>query len=141
MGTSRGIEFLGEQVTIRTLVNPQHFRDARALIANGMLGGEEALAGFGKAPGLVGVRFAFPPDEESAAAHSVRIESYAQDSRSLFLETQGSYGREWLANGPASAAENVLETYQFLIQRSLRFVAAYDRPAAPEDGNQGSQGN
>ncbi|MCA8980224.1 MAG: hypothetical protein H6831_08610 [Planctomycetes bacterium] len=129
VGTRRGIEFLGQQVTIRTLVNPQHFRDARALLALGMLGGEDSVACFGKQPGLIGVRFAFPPDDESSAAHSVRIESYAQDSRSLFLETQGSYGRELLLEGPASAAENVLETYRFLIERSLRFVANFDRSA------------
>ena len=130
-----GVEFLGQQVTLRSLVNPQSFKDARAFLAQGMLGGETALTAFGKPPGLIGVRFAFPPDEESRAAHSVRIESYAQDSRSLFLETQSSYGRELLAEGAASTAENVMETYQFLIQRSLRFVASYDRPAAAEDGN------
>lgn len=135
VGTQRGIEFLGQQVTIRSLVNPQHYRDARALLALGMLGGEEAVGCFGKPPGLIGVRFAFPPDEESSAAHSVRIESYAQDSRSLFLETQGSYGRELLQAGSSATEENVLETYRFLIERSLRFVANFDRSAATGGGN------
>jgi len=135
VGTQRGIEFIGQQVTIRTLVNPQHYKDARTLLALGMLGGEEAVSCFGKPPGLLGVRFAFPPDEESTAAHSVRIESYAQDSRSLFLETQGSFGRDLLQEGPESTAQNVIETYRFLIERSLRFVANFDRPAATGGGN------
>lgn len=137
VGSQRGIEFLGQQVTIRTLVNPLHYRDARTLLSTGMLGGDEAVSCFGKPPGLLGVRFAFPPDEESQAAHSVRIESYAQDSRSLFLETQGSFGREFLEAGSGATAENVLETYRFLIERSLRFVANFDRPAATDGGNSG----
>jgi hypothetical protein len=135
VGGRRGIEFLGQQVTIRTLVNPQHYKDARTLLAIGMLGGEDALRCFGKPAGLLGVRFAFPPDEESTAAHAVRIESYAQDSRSLFLETQGSYGRELLQSGSGATAENVLETYRFLIERSLRYVANFDRPAVSDEGN------
>jgi len=135
VGTQNGIQFLGQQVTIRTLVNPQHIKDARAFIARGMLQAEQALSAFRRPPGLLGIRLAFPPDEESPAAHSVRIESYAQDSRSLFLEIQGSYGKELLSDGPNSTAANIQDTYHFLIQRALRFVADFDRPATPEGGN------
>lgn len=136
VGEERDIEPLGAQVTIRSLVNPQHFRDARELLAGALQGGETSLSAFGAPAGLIGVRFAFPPGEGGAAAHSVRIESYAQDARSLFVETQGSYGRERLDEGAAAVETAVLDTYRFLLERALRFVAVHDRPRGEEDGNQ-----
>ncbi len=137
VGAERDLEVLGQQVTIRSLVNPQHFRDARELLTRALSGGETSLSGFGAPAGLIGLRFAFPPGEGGAAAHSVRIESYAQDSRSLFVETQGSFGRERLEGGGPAIEAAVLDTYRFLLERTLRFVAVHDRPPGEEDGNHG----
>ncbi|MDP6761257.1 MAG: hypothetical protein QF903_10110 [Planctomycetota bacterium] len=134
MATERcGIErILAQQVTVRSLVNPRHYPDSIEFMRSGMLGVAEQLESFGRDPRILGLRLVFPPEEESPTANALRIESFHQDPRSLYVENQGTF-RALDPDGDLRAVEeNVTETYRFLVDRALRFVGAFDQPAAED---------
>ena len=63
----------------------------------------------------------FPPQEPDAnlpnfnedrpTANALRIESYAQDTRSLFLENQGSFGQIAVNDGLDILEQNIASAY------------------------------
>lgn len=119
--------FLGQQVTIRQLVNPRAFGDARRLLREGFFGITNELEVFEREPQILGLRLVFPPDAEDPTANLLRIESYGQDPRSLYLENQGTFGPVVVAQDVAALESNVAATYSFLVDRTLRFIARFDR--------------
>jgi len=115
-----------QQVTLRTLVNPRHYKDSVALLQDGMLGMQEEVEVFGRDPRMWGLRLIFPavPDEPNAFA--LRIETYTADPRSLFLENQGTFGPHQVQLGLDAVAANIEATYGFLVDRALPFVGRFD---------------
>ncbi len=118
--------FTGQQVTIRTLVNPKAFKDAREFLKAGMFQFDDQVEDFAREPKLYGLRMVFPPTPEEQQAYSLRVESYNHDTRSLFLEIQGTFGPCLPQNGLESIRDNILATYGFLVSRGLRFVSRFD---------------
>jgi len=118
--------FTAQQVTVRSLVNPRHFRDSRQYLKEGMFGFEDQTDSFGRTPELYGLRMVFAPTAEQPNAHALRIESFSSDKRSLFLENQASFPPVLPARGFQVVADNVQEAYNFLVERSLEFVARFD---------------
>ena len=118
--------FTAQQVTVRTLVNPRHFKDSRQYLKEGMFGFSDQTEAFGRTPELYGLRLVFPPTPELPNAHALRIESFSSDQRSLYLENQASFAPVLLARGLEALSENVQEAYGFLVERSLAFVARFD---------------
>jgi hypothetical protein len=99
---------------------------------SGLLGVAEQVECFGRNPRILGLRLVFPPDAESTTANALRIESFHQDSRSLYVENQGTF-RALPSEGDLREVEaNVTETYRFLVERALRFVQAFDQPASTD---------
>jgi hypothetical protein len=122
-----GIQVLtAHQVTIRTLANPRNFRDSRAYIKEGMFGFGPETESFGREPQLFGLRLVFPPTETQPNAHSLRIESFHGDPRSIFLENQASFAPLLVTRGLDALERNVEEAYQFLVDRALSFVGHFD---------------
>ncbi len=120
----RGIRVLTAQtVTLRTLVNPQHFQDSRDFLRQGMFGFGDELSAFGRPSRLFGLRLVFPPTPEETNAFTLRVESFANDPRSLFLENQGSFGP---AQGFGLCSANVQATYAYLVEKALPFLANFD---------------
>lgn len=118
--------FTGQVVTIRTLINPRRFKDSRDYLKEGVFGFGEELAELGREPQLYGMRLVFPPTQEEPWAFTLRVESFANDPRSLFLENQGSFGP---LVGPAALEtleRNTTVTYDFLVGRSLSFLEHFD---------------
>lgn len=123
----RGIQiFTAQVVTIRTLVNPRNFKDARSFLKEGMFGFEGEVEDFGRDPQLFGLRLVFPPAQDQPNAYTLRIESFANDPRSIFLENQGSFGPSVVARGLDSLEDCVQATYKFLVERALRFIGRFD---------------
>lgn len=123
--------FLGQQVTVRSLVNPRHSTDSREFLRRGMFHFGNELDVFQRAPGVLGLRLAFPPSEEDPTGHALRIESFVQDPRSLFIEVQSGYGGQSMPEGLGELEANVQETYRFATQRVLAFVEHFDRANEP----------
>lgn len=120
--------FTAQVVTIRTLINPRSFDDARLFLRSGVFGFGEELADFGRDPQLYGLRLAFGATKEMPQAFGLRVESYAQDARSLFVEAQGNFGPTIAARGLEAAGDNVLETYRFVTDRACPFLGRFDVP-------------
>lgn len=135
----RGIQvFTGQQVTVRTLVNPRHFKDSRVFLKNGMFGFGAETQSFGREPQLFGIRLAFPGEEGRPSAFSLRIESYSSDPRSLYIENQAVFGPILVEHGLAAVEANVIEAYDFVVRQTLRFVSCFDAPT--EQRQEGSEG-
>ncbi len=118
--------FTAQVVTVRSLVNPRKFRDSREYLKEGMLGFDSELASFGRDPELYGVRLVFPPTQSEPHAFTLRIESFANDPRSLFLENTGSFGPTVLAQGLDPCWARARTTYDFLVERGLPFLSHFD---------------
>jgi hypothetical protein len=121
--------FTGQQVTLRSLINPHSRKDARDFLREGMFrfGDEPEL--FQRAPQLYGLRLTFPPTESEPSTFSLRVESYNADPRSLFIEVQGAFGPVIVARGLEPLGERVGLAYDFLTERALPFVARFERGA------------
>jgi hypothetical protein len=123
----RGIQiFTTQVVTVRTLVNPRNFRDSRGFLKDALFGFGSELDELGRAPQLYGMRLVFPPTAEAPNAFTLRVESFASDPRSLFLENQGNFGPTVPARGLESVTANIRATYDFIVDRALSFVSHFD---------------
>ena len=129
--------FTAQHVTIRTLVNPRHFKDSRAFLKQGMFGFGNEIESFGRQPQLFGIRLVFPPEEGRSSAYALRIESYSNDPRSLYIENQASYGPILVEQGLASVESNIIEAYDFVVKDSLRFVGCFDAPLEQQEEEAG----
>jgi len=123
----RGIQiFTAQVVTVRTLVNPKHFKDSRGFLKQAVFGFGDELATLGREAQLYGMRMVFPPTPDAPCAFTLRTESFASDPRSLFLENQASFGPTIPARGLEPLTENIRATYAFLVERALPFVEHFD---------------
>lgn len=131
---SRGVPlYSGQQIVLRSLVNPRTATDTREFLRERMFGFGDELDVLGRSPQLVGLRLGFAPDAGEQNAFGLRIESYNQDPRSLYIEVQGSFGPAVAAQGLEVLEQNVLRTYGFLEDKVLPFMGTFDR--RDSDGN------
>lgn len=118
---------IAQQFCVRSLVNPKH-RDGREFLANRLLARGDALGSFGRPLQGLGLRLAFPPTEQDRALHQVRIESWPQDPRSLWLEVTSTYPGAIAAGQMPGVADHLYATYTFLCGPVCDFLAAHDQP-------------
>jgi hypothetical protein len=122
-----GIQLLTAiSVTLRTLVNPRHWKDSREFLRQAMFDMGEEVGSLGREPRMWGLRLVFPPGPEDPNAFALRIESYTSDPRSLFIENQGTFGPVHVARGLEPVAQSVEATYRFITERALPFVERFD---------------
>lgn len=118
---------LVQQFAVRTVVNPDGAQDAREFVLGTVLGYDETLlSAFPAAPSLGGLRFTFPPVGELQGVYNVRIESFSQDARALFLENVGTFGRPITATALDELDDRFGATYDFLQDNVLGFVQQFD---------------
>lgn len=131
----RGIPvYAGQQIILRSLVNPKTATDTRTFLRDRLFGFGDELDRLGPSPHLVGLRLGFGPDPEQSSAFGLRIESYNPDPRSLYIEVQGSFG-PIPTQDLATVETNVLSTYGFLVDKVLPFLGHFDR--RDSSGNDG----
>ena len=123
-----GVEqFMMQNFIVRSLVNPRNFQDSREFISRSILNMEdEDFACLGRKPEIVGVRMVFPQTAEARGVFNVRVESYAAEPRSLFIENTGVFRS--LVN-PTNASEitsNMFETYEYIDGNVIDFMSQFD---------------
>jgi hypothetical protein len=124
---ARGVQQITAQaVIVRTLVNPRHFADSRSFLREAMFGMGTETEVFGRDPGLFGLRLVFPPTPSEPNAFTLRVESFASDTRSIFLENQGAFGPMPVGDVAGTSRANVDRTYEFLVTRALDFLSQFD---------------
>jgi len=119
--------FTAQQVTLRTLVNPRNFADSRAYLKEGMFGFEDEIGEFSREPLLYGIRLVFPATQDQPCAYALRIESFSNDPRSLFIENQATYAPIMVTRGLETVETNIRDAYDFLVEKALRFVSRFDQ--------------
>jgi hypothetical protein len=129
--------FTAQQVTLRTLVNPRAYADSRAYLKHALFGFDDEIDVFGGDPALLGIRFVFPATPERPGSHSLRIESWANDPRSLFLEIVSTYGGVRADGALVAVEENIHHSYRILTEPAMRFVAGFDTNGAGADEGEG----
>ena len=87
---------------------------------------ESMLASFDAPPSLAGLRFTFPPNSEHGAVFNIRLESYSQDNRSLFIENVGTFGKPVVPKELGVLSERFSKTYDFLQDHVIGFVSQFD---------------
>ncbi|HKE02302.1 MAG TPA: hypothetical protein VKE69_14890 [Planctomycetota bacterium] len=124
--------FTGCQISVRSLVNPRHFRDSREFLARGMFRlVQDDLAAFARPSQTIGLRMVFPQHGAESSLYALRIESYNADPRSLYLENVGTFPGLIPAAQSAAFADSVRATYGFLVDRALTFLGRFDVRTEP----------
>jgi hypothetical protein len=119
--------FLAQQYAVRSVINPHSTADAREFVLRTLFGFDDALlTTFTTMPSLAGLRLTFPPTEGNQGIFNVRVESYSNDNRSLFLETVGTFGQPIQAEGLDGLVQRFDSTYDFLQDQLLHFVEQFD---------------
>lgn len=122
-----GQTFLAQQFTVRSVLALRSTDDARAFVLHQLLGLDpDALSVFPTEPNLAGLRFAFPPHPGSGAIYAVRVESYAQDARSVFVEAVGTFPSALSGEQLDELDERFDLTYMFIQDHVAAFVGGFD---------------
>ncbi len=125
--------FLAQQYAVRSVVNPQSTADAREFMLRTIFGFDDNLLGaFAGAPTLAGLRLAFPPAQAGGGIFNVRVESFSNDNRSLFLEAVGTFAQPVKADGVDGLVQGFDATYDFLQERLVTFVGQFDGEGGQE---------
>ncbi|QDU84076.1 hypothetical protein Pla163_11780 [Planctomycetes bacterium Pla163] len=119
--------FTGQVVTLRTLVNPRAYPTALELLGEGVLRWNAEENSLGRPVGGLGLRLVLPATPEYPNTFNVRIETIANDRRSLFLENQGTFPPQPVREGLASVRAHIDATYRFLTGPVLDLLAQRDR--------------
>lgn len=119
--------FLLQQFSVRSVVNPVTNAGSVPFMLTAVMGQDEnLLSAFPCEPNLAGLRLSFPPTGQSQGVYNVRIESFSQDARSLFIENVGTFGRPLTADGLVELDVRFGETYDFLQETVVGYVSQFD---------------
>jgi hypothetical protein len=120
---------VAQQFCIRSLINPIHHRDARDFVAKGMFAtsasGWQSLT---RPLQLLGFRLMFGPTETQREHHQVRIETWPQDPRSLWIEDTSSFPIPLTIAELPQLAAHLYTSYSFLTGPVSDFIASHDHP-------------
>lgn len=124
-----GIPILvAQQHVVRSLITPRHFNDSRDFLAGAACGmPADDFAVFDRPAELFGLRLVFPAVEGKNDVHAVRIESFREDPRCVWLEDVATFTTALMPNQLEGLTENVRATYDFVRDKVLTFLSRYDR--------------
>ncbi len=74
------------------------------------------------------MKMIFPQLESEQDLHTVRIESFNQDPRCVFIEDVATFTEAVMPDNLDEIGANVKVTYNFVREKALAFLAAYDHP-------------
>jgi hypothetical protein len=113
---------------VRSLVTPKHHRDGREFLAQRLLAQGETLAAFGRPLQGLGLRLALPPTEQHRSGCQVRIENWAPDPRSVWIEVTTTAAGAIAQGQLPQVADHLYATYALVTGPVSEFLAAHDRP-------------
>jgi hypothetical protein len=120
--------FVVRQFVVRSLINTRNYEDTREFIAQSLLKmTAEDFQPLGGDPGLLGLRFAFQTSSIEEGIYNVRIESYTNDARSLFLENVASFRKPITNQNIDDIGADFDTAYSFIESRLIPFVARFDK--------------
>jgi hypothetical protein len=120
---------VAQQFVVRSLVTPRHVADSREFMARRVIGAaDEAWAAFGRPMQGVGLQLTFPRTENKPEVFNVKIETWNQDPRSLWIENVGLFTQPTPSANLADLTGCLYTTYKFITGPVSRFLNGFDRP-------------
>ncbi len=120
---------IAQQFILRSLVTPRHLKDSRELLAGRMIAAtEEAWPEFGRPLQTAGLHFTFPQTDDDVGVFDVRMETWNQDPRSLWIENIGSFTLPLAAENIPDLSNFLYRTYRFITDPVARFIQHFDTP-------------
>ena len=118
---------IAQQYVVRSLIAPRNFKDGREFLAQRLISPVSgAGSSFGRPMMSLGVRFVFPPHEDNQHTSQVRIETWPQDPRSIWIENASSYASPLPAAEMARVANQLAATYSHVTGPVCSFLADLD---------------
>lgn len=116
-----------QQFVVRTLINPRHYTDSREFVSKALCNMEsEDFAPFGRSMNLLGLRFALGAPGSKEGDFNLRVESFAQDTRSLFIENIGVYRTVIKRENIGDITSNFSDTYSYIETAIIPFLSQFD---------------
>jgi len=120
---------LAQQFVVRSLVTPRTTTDTREFLAQRVLSApESAWAAFGRPMQSVGLALTFPQTGTDNEMFRLRIETWNQDTRSLWIENVGSFTQPVPADRIPDLSNLLFSTYKFATGPVLEFISQFDKP-------------
>ena len=120
---------VAQQFVVRSLVTPRHIEDSRDFISQRLMGGEiSTWQRFERPFESIGVRYTFPQHEDRQELFNLRIETWNQDPRSIWIENVGSFTQQVALEDMPQLSTHLTSTYTFLTGPVCSFIADFDRP-------------
>lgn len=127
MSVLRVEQFIIQNYVVRSLVNARNFVDSREFMSRSLLNMEdEDFACLERTPQIVGVRMVFPQTEEHPGMFNIRVESYAAEPRSLFVENVGVFRSMITSNNLHEVTSHFDSTYEYVDGNLVNFIAQFD---------------
>ena len=118
---------IAQQYVVRSLIAPRHFKDGREFLAQRLISPvSDAGHSFGRPMMSLGVRFVFPPHEDNQQTSQVRVETWPQDPRSIWIENASSYANPLPAAEMPRVADQLAATYNHVTGPVCSFLAKLD---------------
>jgi hypothetical protein len=119
--------FMVQQFVVRSLINPKNFTDSREFMARALLNMEsENFHPLERSTDILGLRLALSKGDQKEGIFNLRIESFSQDARSLFLENVGTYHAVVNAQNLQNLTTNFTNTYSYIEDSVIPFLAQFD---------------
>lgn len=118
---------MAQQHIVRSVVRAKSFADSRDFLSQGVCKIEaSAFQVFERPVGLFGLKLAFPPANGEDVFHNLRIESFNEDPRSIFIEDISTHTRAVTPGQLEDLTRSLMGTYNFLKDKALAFLAHFD---------------
>ena len=120
---------VGQQFVVRSLVTPRHVKDSREFLSQRMIAASpEAWQKLGRPMDSLGLRFTFPQHDGQNELYNVRIETWNQDPRSVWIETVGTFTNPIPVGEAPELSPLMSSTYRFLTGPVCDFIQEFDTP-------------
>ena len=117
-----------QQFVIRSLVSPRRVADSREFLSHRMMAATgPALHRLGRPIESLGVRYTFPQHGDRKEVFDVKIETWNQDPRSLWMENVGQFGQPTSTENMPQLSDHLFSTYRFLTGPVCEFLAGFDK--------------
>ncbi len=125
--------FLMVQSTVRSLASPGAFKSASEFIGRRLTNiAKSDLSALGRTTNVFGLKLTVPPVPNEVDSYNLRVEVYARDPKSLYLENIGTFRLQINRGEVSKAADAVRRTASFLHDRLCPFLSLFDAPPEEE---------
>ncbi len=128
---------VARQCVVRSLITPRHYGDSREFLGTAICGLRgEHLQDYQRPVGLFGLKLIFPAAEGHNDVHTLRLESFNQDPRNVFIEDVATFTQPVMPDGLEQVGEDMRRTYDFVKTRALAFLGRFDAPGGREGSDE-----